>query len=52
MSRRIKPKKEYVRISKEGNCAQFRRSVERGKGATSYLGISRPKVAQIGPSWC
>ena len=45
MSRRIKPKEKYARISNERNWAQFGRSAERGKKELGeFLEFSRPKV--------
>ena len=49
MSRRIKPKEKYVRISMKDILAKFGWSAE---NRIVQLEFSRPKVAQIGPSRC
>ena len=54
MSRRIKPNEKYVRISMK----EIWRNLDgpsKNKDLWSYVvsfEFSRPKVAQIGPSWC
>ena len=48
ISRRIKPK----RISMQEIWRNFDGPPKGKQGATECFGISRPKVAQIGPSWC
>ena len=51
MSRRIKPKETYVRIS----IKEIWRNLDgpsKNKELWSYNNFSRPKVAQIGPNMC